>query len=190
MTAAAYQVVVLAGGSSRRFGSDKLALLLDDTLSGLPAGGRVLCVGPARETKSRPDVTWVREEPAGAGPLAAVAAAVTAHVDDPPPVVVLTGGDMPAVGAAVLPLVAALAAAGSGVDAVLLSDGGGRRQLLASAWHRACLEAAVSSVGDPQGVPLQRLLDGVRVAVLPDIWGAAHDIDTPADLSLGKPTVG
>ncbi len=114
-----------------------------------------------------------------------------------PPVVLLAGGDMPALGAAVPALVAALDEAGPAVDAVLLSDAGGRGQVLASAWHRAALEAAVGALGvlgGTDGVPLQRVLDGVRVLLLPDRWGAARDVDTPADLTgprtdLPKPTV-
>jgi molybdopterin-guanine dinucleotide biosynthesis protein A len=184
MAAAAYELVVLAGGSSRRFGTDKLALLLDRTLQSLPAGAPIVCVGPPRPTPARPDVTWVRESPAGSGPLAGVAAALGTAAAAGAAVVVLLGGDMPAVGAAVLPLLAALADAGT-VDAVLLADDGGRGQLLASAWHRSALTAALDTVGDPGGVPLQRLLDGARVTLLPDRWGAAHDVDTPADLSAG-----
>jgi molybdopterin-guanine dinucleotide biosynthesis protein A len=184
MAAPAYEVVVIAGGASHRFGADKLALLLDRTLSGLPAAAPVVCVGPVRQTPSRTGVTWVREEPAGTGPLAAVAAALRRPAGEP--VVVLAGGDMPSVGSAVPALVAALTAAGSGTDAVLLTDGQGRRQVLASAWHRAALAAAVDAVGDPDGVPLQRLLDGPRVALLPDLWGAARDVDTPADLPEGE----
>ncbi|MFI5099756.1 MAG: NTP transferase domain-containing protein, partial [Actinomycetes bacterium] len=156
-----------------------------------------------------PDVSWAREEPPGGGPLAAVAAALRSGPGARPPVVLLAGGDMPAVGAAVPALVAALDEASDAVDAVLLSDTGGRRQVLASAWHRAALEAAVGALGGLgslgslgnldgtdgiSGVPLQRILDGVRVLLVPDRWGAARDVDTPADLSaaaadLPKPTV-
>jgi hypothetical protein len=66
---------------------------------------------------------------------------------------------------------------------VALVDGSGRRQPLASAWHRAALVSALDRVGDLGGVPLHRLLDGAVVVVdLPDTWDAAHDVDTPADL--------
>ena len=174
-----YEVVVLAGGSSTRFGSDKLAVLLDSVLAGVPAGVPVVCVGPARATPSRPDVAWVRESPPGSGPLAAVGAGVARTSSA---VVVLVGGDMPRVGAAVPGLVDALASAADGVDAVVLVDGSGRRQPLASAWQRAALVSALERIGDLGGVPLHRLLDGAAVAELPDRWDAAHDVDTPADL--------
>ena len=78
-------VVVLAGGESRRFGSDKLAAdldgrtLLDATLASVPAGLPVVVVGPARPV--RRDVRFVREDPPGGGPAAALVAGLTAALD-------------------------------------------------------------------------------------------------------------
>src|SRR3954451_21606618 len=74
-----YDAVVLAGGSGRRLGGvDKPALrvgstsLLDRVLGAVPDASSVVVVGPSRAT-SRP-VTWVREDPPGGGPVAALAA--------------------------------------------------------------------------------------------------------------------
>ena len=56
LTARRVVAVVLAGGASRRFGSDKLAAvvdrqtLLDHTLAALPDGAAVVVVGPDRAT--------------------------------------------------------------------------------------------------------------------------------------------
>jgi molybdopterin-guanine dinucleotide biosynthesis protein A len=178
-----YVVVVPAGGASTRFGSDKVAVLLDRVLAGLPAGVPVVCVGPPRATPGRTDVHWVRESPPGSGPLAAVATAVLsgpAELADVP-VVVLSGADMPHIGAAVPPLVDALAASDD-VDVAVLVDGTGARQPLASAWRRPSLVAALARIGPPGSVPLRRLLDGVVAVEVVDAWDAAHDVDTPADL--------
>jgi molybdenum cofactor guanylyltransferase len=177
-----YVVVVLAGGASRRFGSDKLAVLLDRVLSGLPADAAVVCVGPQRATPGRADVTWAREDPAGTGPLAAVGAGVRQGGTGSTDVVVLAGGDMPHVGAAVPALVSELASSGPEVDAAVLVDGTGRRQALASAWRRAALDRALDRLGPLDGVPLHRLLDGAVVVEVADAWGAGADVDTPADL--------
>jgi len=177
-----YAVVVLAGGASRRFGSDKLEVLLDRVLSGMPADAVVVCVGPTRATPSRPDVVWAREEPAGAGPLAAVGAAAGVRATQNADVLVLAGGDMPRVGGAVPALVSELTSSAPTVDAAVLVDGTGRRHVLASAWRRTALVAALDALGALDGVPLHRLLDGALVVELADEWGAAHDVDTPADL--------
>ena len=177
-----YAVVVLAGGASRRFGSDKLAVLLDPVLSGLPVDAVVVCVGPARATAGRPDVVWVREDPVGSGPLAAAGAGVRAEAAEGVAVVVLAGGDMPRVGVAVPALVAAVTSAAAEVDAAVLVDTAGRRQPLASAWRRPALVTALERAAPLDGAPLHRLLDGAVVVDVVDRWGASDDVDTPADL--------
>jgi molybdopterin-guanine dinucleotide biosynthesis protein A len=177
-----YAVVVLAGGASRRFGSDKLDVLLDQVLSGMPGEAAVVCVGPPRASPVRPDVVWTREEPAGAGPLAAVGAGARVVPTEDTDVVVLAGGDMPRVGYAVPALVSGLASSAPEVDAAVLVDATGRRQALASAWRRSALTAALERLGSLDGVPLHTLLDGAAVVEVADGWGAAHDVDTPADL--------
>ncbi len=172
-----YDVVVLAGGRSTRYGSDKLAVLLDTVLAGLPADAAVVCVGAKRATR-RQGVRWVREEPAYGGPLAAVGAGVRATSGD---VVVLVGGDMPSVGAAVTALVDAVLTGGR--PSVLL-DGDGTAQPLASAWPRDLLVGMLDAAAPLDGRPVRLLLgaapDGVQG--VPDSWGAARDVDVPGEL--------
>jgi molybdopterin-guanine dinucleotide biosynthesis protein A len=178
-----YLVVVPAGGASTRFGSDKVAVLLDRVLAGLPAGVPVVCVGPLRETPGRTEVHWARESPPGSGPLAAVATAVLSGPEElaDVAVVVLCGADMPRVGAAVPSLVGALLATDD-ADVAVLVDASGAPQPLASAWRRPSLVDALARIGPPASVPLRRLLDGVTAVEVADEWDAAHDVDTPADL--------
>ncbi|SCD29293.1 MobA-like NTP transferase domain-containing protein [Streptomyces sp. DvalAA-14] len=78
-----YDAVVLAGGAARRLGgADKPALpvggrmLLDRVLAACGAADATVVVGPRRST-ARP-VRWTREQPAGGGPLPALAAGLVA----------------------------------------------------------------------------------------------------------------
>ena len=175
-----YDVIVLAGGRSTRFGSDKVGLLLPDVLDGLPASASVVCVGPARPAR-RPDVRWVHEDPPQSGPLAALAAGLAAGTSA---VVVLVGADMPHVGRAVPALVGALAAAADDAPGAVLVDGDGRAQVLASAWRRESLARRLAAIGELGGRPLRLVLDGGPLVPVADAWGSARDIDTPADLAL------
>ena len=89
-------VVVLAGGESRRFGSDKLAAplagttVLDHLLGSLPQEWAVIAVGEQRPTP-RP-LTWTREYPPGGGPLAGIAAGLALVTTD---LTAVVAGDMP-----------------------------------------------------------------------------------------------
>jgi molybdenum cofactor guanylyltransferase len=177
--------VVLCGGESRRFGSDKTRAelggvpLLDTLLSSLPEPWDVLCVGPERATE-RPGVRWTREDPPGGGPVAGLAAALS-RVDAP--VTVLLGGDMPYAGPVAVELAAALAEVPD-ADAVAAVDGEGRTQPLLAAYRTSALCAALPD--HPAGTPLRRLLDGLRVRTRPVPELASRDIDTPEDLEAAR----
>jgi molybdopterin-guanine dinucleotide biosynthesis protein A len=172
-------VVVLAGGEARRFGADKVALLLDAVLDSVADGlgsavGALVCVGPPRTT--RRDAVWTREEPPLGGPLAGLAAGLGLTSSA---VVVVVGADMPDVGPALPALVAAVA----GHDAAVLSDADGRVQPLAATWQRAALARRLTELEPVAGRPLRLLLDGVDLVTVGDRWGAGRDVDVPSDLS-------
>jgi molybdopterin-guanine dinucleotide biosynthesis protein A len=192
-------LVLLAGGASVRFGSDKLAAhvgehdLLSLVLSRLPAGLPVTVVGPARPLtgarsgsgrRARPrSVTWVREAPPGSGPARAVHAGVVAASAAAPslPVVVLPA-DAPDAHLAVDPLLAALdrlPAAAAGVVGVG-ADGTPQPLHLALTPAGAGVLAADPPAPGSSARALALALGLVPVA-LPA--AATRDVDTPEDLA-------
>jgi molybdopterin-guanine dinucleotide biosynthesis protein A len=176
--------VVLCGGAARRFGADKTRALLGDSsllervVGGLPAAWPVLCVGPERPLGR--DVQWVREDPPGGGPVAALAAALPLVTT---PLVVVLGGDMPYAAGPAPGLVARLGA-DHDADAVAARDGDGRTQPLLAAYRVLALRDALPEA--PAGTPLMRLLDALRVEVVDARWPLTLDVDTPADLEEAR----
>ncbi len=177
-----YDLVVLAGGGARRLGGiDKIVLPLNGVsslerlLASCADATRVVVAGPARETSR--SVTWCREEPAGSGPLAAVAAALPQTAAD---VVVVAAGDMPLLGDAKDRLLAALDAQND-ADAAVLRDDEGIRQPLAAAYRRTALLRRIEELGDVAGLPAKLLLANLHLVDVP-AGVAAADVDTWDDV--------
>jgi len=182
--------IVLAGGRSTRFGSDKLvtevggrALVLHAIDAARAVAAQLVVVGPVTDVLPD-DVTVVREDPPHSGPYAAVAAGLAA-LDDDATVGVVLAGDLldPA------PLLPALLDALQGPqhsgpvrpEAAVAVDAEGRRQPLLAAYRVDPLLAGVSGV-DPQGRAAYALLDGLHVVEVADLGMHARDVDAPTDL--------
>jgi molybdopterin-guanine dinucleotide biosynthesis protein A len=182
--------VVLAGGSSRRFGSDKLSAplgserLLDRALRGLPRGAEIIVVGPARSVAV--EVRFVREDPPGGGPAAALVAGLRAALAGSARLITLTPGDAPYAGAGAATLLSALHADPSAWAAVG-TDATGRQQPLQLALRREAAHTLVAAAGPTGGAGMSaRRLTGaledrlLQVSLPAD---ALLDVDTTADLA-------
>jgi molybdopterin-guanine dinucleotide biosynthesis protein A len=183
-----YDAIVLAGGRARRLdGADKPALvvggrtLLDRVIDAVGAARRVVVVGPRRSLER--DVIWCQEEPAGSGPVAAIAAGLPHTSAD---VVLVLAADLPYVSGAIAPLLSALA----GGDVALLADPDGRANHLAAAWRRDALDSALAAVGDPNGAAVRSLLRSATVMLVPDEAGWGRDCDTWDDLAAARAAEG
>lgn len=196
---AAFDAVILAGGAARRLGGrDKPGLLvggatlLDHAVAACAGARRIVVVGPERPTAA--PVTWVREDPPGGGPVAALAAGLAAVSA---PVTLLLAADLPFVTREVTArLVAALSdpadvsSEGLAPDAVLLTDSTGRDQPLLAVYRTGALRKAVAAVGDPDGAPLRRVWAGLRAARMADPGHAAFDCDTWPQVRAARATSG
>jgi molybdopterin-guanine dinucleotide biosynthesis protein A len=184
----AFDALVLAGGAARRLsGADKPGLdvggrpLLAWVLAACAAASRVVVVGPHRDlgVDVGVDVVWARESPAGAGPVAAIAAGLPATSAS---AVTLLAADLPWIGPAVPVLLEALGDA----DVAVLVDASGRRNLLAAAWRRASLADRLAALGPPDGAAVRLLYDGVRCVEVADAAGWGRDCDTWDDLAEAR----
>ncbi|MEQ4208447.1 molybdenum cofactor guanylyltransferase [Actinopolymorpha sp. B9G3] len=182
-----FDVVVLAGGTARRFGgADKVLLpvagrpMLERVIGAGAAARTVVVVGPQRPLPiGAPTVRWTRERPAGSGPLAAVAAGLELCGSA---IVVILAGDMPLLDSTVVRQLVQAAREAADVDGAVLGDAEGRRQLLAGAYVRDSLGRALAAIGDPRDLPMRLLLDELRLATVRDPR-AVLDCDTPENLA-------
>ena len=198
--------IVLAGGESRRFGADKLSAdldgqtLLERVVSALPPEAVVYVVGPTRPL-GRP-VTWLREEPAGGGPAAAMVCGLKAALDASATLFVVLPGDAPDAARAADRLVSRLVAEPD-LGAVVAAEAGGQLQPLQLALRRPAALQLVAAAGPEAGAnasaralvhvldppaatrrpipPTPGQIGHTVVEVLPaaELW----DIDTPEQLA-------
>jgi molybdopterin-guanine dinucleotide biosynthesis protein A len=201
---AGWCAVLLAGGSSRRWGGvDKtrhevagVPLLQHAVAAVLPGACALVVVAPA-DHPSRPAIeaaaaaaerplVWTREEPPGGGPVAGLAAglvALPAASERPSPVIgrvaVVLAGDHPFARTAVPRLVQALDA-DPAAEAATGVDPDGRRQPLLAAYRETALRRRLAGLS-PAGQPLRAVLEGLVVIDVPVTAQEALDLDTRQD---------
>jgi molybdopterin-guanine dinucleotide biosynthesis protein A len=187
-----YAAVVLAGGSARRLGGvQKPALdvggrsLLARVLDAVGDADPRIVVGPRLDGMS-PEPTWTRETPPGAGPVAALRAALPLLAPQVTAVAVLAA-DLPFLDHdTVVRLRAAVAA---GADAAVLLDDGGRDQYLTAVWSAGALRDVLSTYeGDRVGEVYAAAgrVERVGVAGYPLGTEPWRDVDDPTALDRAR----
>lgn len=206
MSVSGFDAVILAGGRSSRLNGEPKALLrykgqslLRRTLDNVRAAGRIAVVGPDElrvemdafiDAEPETRVLLTREDPPFSGPAAGIGAAVNALLegfanDDDggatfrAPLTLIFACDMPALGTLPQQLLDA-AEQNPDVELVLPVDTDGRTQPLASCIDSAALDAAVAGYGPDglAGMPVRKLLEGLKSLKLPLASTATADVDT------------
>ena len=179
--------VVLTGGTADRLGgADKAGLavggrsLLERALAATAGAGEVVLVGDRGPRRPARCASRARTRPVAVPAAALLAGADALAASD---VVVVVAVDMPLVTAATVDrLLAALAPrqpTGRCCD-------DGRRQPLCAAYRRDALLAAAPA--RRTGLPVRRLVEGLRLVGVPAVAGEGRDVDEWSDLQRSRTT--
>jgi molybdopterin-guanine dinucleotide biosynthesis protein A len=190
--------IVLAGGRSSRFGSDKLEAridgrrIIDRAVGALaPLVSEIVIVSEPGVTRAPPEATGrpirIVEDPAPfGGPLVALLAGLEAASE---PLVVVVGGDMPSLVPEVLSLLIARLVHEPGRDAVVLASRGRPAPLPAALRTGAATDLARRLIADGEQrlrTVTQRLatveLDEAEWRALDPSGETLRDVDRPEDL--------
>jgi molybdopterin-guanine dinucleotide biosynthesis protein A len=194
----AVSAIVLAGGRSSRFGSDKLVATIDGSTvldravaaTARVAGDVVVVVEPGTERLvariDRP-LRFVADPERHGGPLIGLLSGLEV-VDEP--LVIVVGGDMPTLQADVLELLLrTLAAADPSIGAVVLRSAGTAVPLPAAVRAGAATSAARELIRDGErrlrslfGVLSTRTVDEREWRLLDPAGATLRDVDVPGDL--------
>jgi molybdopterin-guanine dinucleotide biosynthesis protein A len=183
-----FDAIVPAGGRARRLaGADKALLtirgerLLDVVLAAVRGARATVVVGPP-ELPVPAGVALVREDPPFGGPVAAVAAGLTALPARPAGWVLVLAVDQPGAAALVDTLLAALGSLADDdeVDVLVGVDPSGHRQWLTALYRPGPLSGALARI-DPSGASMRALAADLTILEVPLPVAACGDIDTPAD---------
>jgi molybdopterin-guanine dinucleotide biosynthesis protein A len=180
--------VILTGGRSSRLGTDKAEVavggqtLLRRVATSIPHDvPLIICGPPPQQDLGRP-VIVTREDPAGGGPVAGLAAALPLVRT---PVLVVLATDLPLLG----DLPGRLAQQIGSRDALVALDRAGRQQPLLGAYRTAALRRALLDIGPPAGTAMRALLRALHpatVAVRGTTVDPTMDVDTVHDLARAR----
>lgn len=177
-------VIVLTGGTSKRFGSDKSQAkiggvsLIQRILTSIPTEFETVIVGPnpmIHDARYRS----VQESPIGGGPLAGFKAGLELCTSE---IVVLIATDMPFAVSRTLHLMESMKPHD---DAVMYVDLEGFKQSLAAVYRVEAVERALSLIGNADGQSMQTMLSHLQIREIvmsKEVTQAFSDIDTTEDL--------
>lgn len=171
--------IVLTGGTSKRFGSDKSQALINGntvlevlTRNLNASANELIIVGPESSISAK----YVREAPIGSGPVAAIAAGLK-EVDSE--FVAIFATDMPFAPRLVNQLFNALEH-----DAALPLDAEGFVQPLAAVYRTVALKKAIESFDSLENLAVKELISRLEIDQVPLLETEfLFDIDTKADLA-------
>lgn len=185
-------VIILSGGSSRRFGSDKYLAelsgkrLLDHVLVGLPEDCAVFLVGDEPENLLR-EVITLRESPIKSGPVAAISAALTFIKTE---FVAIIATDMPFAPALLETLMENF---DDGFDAIVPEDRAGFAQPLSAIYKTEGLRRGMRKLGAPENRSMNDLLKQMKIKPIKLTSQQLNyllDIDTQEDLAKAENLAG
>jgi molybdopterin-guanine dinucleotide biosynthesis protein A len=169
------KTIILTGGTSKRFGSDKSEALINSKtlLEYLTEGlSNLVIVGP----KTKIDAFYVREEPIGAGPVAAIGAGLNVVDSD---LVSIFATDMPFAPRIVPQLLNSLVN-----DAAIPMDCDGYVQPLAGVYRTEKLRRALEEFESLENRSVKDLISKLNIDRVPLVETEfLLDIDTKEDLA-------
>jgi molybdopterin-guanine dinucleotide biosynthesis protein A len=176
-----YAALILAGGRATRLGGvDKVLIevdgltLLERSIRAVAGADPIVIVGPERDIEK--PVVWVREDPPGSGPVAALAAGV-AVLDLPGEThVALLAGDLIGIDTGTVPRLRSILDENPAAAGAVLVDGEGFVQWMHGVWRLEALRAV------PQGKSLKSVLGSLPLIEVQERAGESADVDTPDDL--------
>jgi molybdopterin-guanine dinucleotide biosynthesis protein A len=183
-TAGVFAAIIFAGGRATRLGGvDKVMIevdgvtLLERSLRAVGDADPVVVVGPRRDVSRA--VVWVREDPPGAGPVAALRIGVDALAGLPGRTqVAVLAGDLVGIDGRTVPRLRSTLDDVDGAGVVLV-DGDGYVQWMHGVWWLHALRGAQA------GKSLKSVLGALPYVTLPERAGESADVDTPDDLHSG-----
>ena len=179
-----WSALILTGGTSNRFGSDKSEAILqgktliDYLISSIPAGVPVVIVGPARDEFAT-TIRVVQDDSPGGGPVAGIAAGLPLIETE---YVSVLATDMP-YSAALVPLL--MKDLSDEVDGAIVVDEEGFQQPFSGIYRTLVLKRALEEIAPVSGQSMRKLLNQLHVTHVKLSADETHllvDIDTPEDL--------